>query len=208
MQTPTQMLAGMATAGLIAGPHRPYALVAGAVAGVLPDVIDWWARQVFRRPDVVITLNPDEVWAHPQHVGLARIVQAMYEQGRFDTPGRPRPLLYGIREHGWYARSLLPQSGDVTFDRTARSPVLGRTYAGFWARATSYYVSQSSHPLWFAARAGAGILPGYGAVDLLRRLGADAQRPGLEALFDSYAPDKAAMRRLPLAPRVVDLSGS
>ena len=77
-----------------------------------------------------------------------------------------------------------------------------------WRRATSHYVSQSSHPLWFAARAGAGILPGYGAVDLLRRLDADAQRPSLEALFGRYAPDKAAMRRLSLAPRVVDLSGS
>ena len=164
------------------------------------------ARRV--RPDVVITLNPGETWAHPQHVGLGRIVQAMYEEGDFDTPGRERPLLYGIREHGWYSESLIPQAGDVTFDRTARSTVLGGTYAHYWTAATSCYVSQASHPVWFAARVGAGILPGYGAVDLIRRLDACARRPGLEALFRQYPPDEAAMRRLPLRPRVVELSGT
>jgi LmbE family N-acetylglucosaminyl deacetylase len=165
--------------------------------------------EVVRRvcPDVVVTLNPGETWAHPQHVGLGRIVQALYDAGGFDTPGRERPLLYGIREHGWYEESLVPQTGDVTFDRTARSAVLGHTYAQEWTAATSRYLSQSSHPLWFAARVGAGILPGYGAVDRIRRLDAGAQRPGLEALFRQYPPDRAALWRLPPVPCLVDLSG-
>jgi len=83
MQTPTQMLVGMATAGLVAGPHRPYALVAGAVAGVLPDVIDWWARQVFRRPDVVITPDP----LAPDAPMIAQGVQVALRQVR--ESGRP-----------------------------------------------------------------------------------------------------------------------
>jgi LmbE family N-acetylglucosaminyl deacetylase len=158
------------------------------------------------RPDVVVTLNPDETWAHPQHQGLGRIVRALHAAGGFDTQGRPRPALYGIREQGWYAESLLPQSGDEEFDRRARSGVLRRTYAEYWAQATSAYVSQSSHPVWFAARVRAGILPGYGDVDVVRRLDGGAGQ-GLEALFEQYPPDRAAMERLPRHPRVTDLSG-
>lgn len=158
------------------------------------------------RPDVVVTLNPDEKWAHPQHQGLGRIVRALHAAGGFDTPGRPGPVLYGIREQGWYAESLAPQSGDEVFDRSARSAVLRGTYAEYWVRATSAYVSQSSHPVWFAARVRAGILPGYGDVEIIRRLdGGD--RPGLEALFEQQPPDRTAMERLPRHPRVVDLSG-
>lgn len=83
MQTPTQMLVGMATAGLIAGPHRPSALVVGAVAGVLPDVIDGWERHVFRKPDVVITPDP----LAPDAPLIAQGVQAALRQVR--RFGRP-----------------------------------------------------------------------------------------------------------------------
>lgn len=58
MRSLTQLLVGMAAAGVAAGPQRPTALVAGAVAGVLPDMIDWWQRQVFRQPDITVTPDP------------------------------------------------------------------------------------------------------------------------------------------------------
>jgi hypothetical protein len=133
-------------------------------------------------------------------------VRALHADGAFDSPPRARPALYGIREPGWYAESRLPQDGDVTFDRTARSAVLGRTYAQFWNAATSSYVSQSSHPVWFAARVRAGVLPGYGDVEVIRRLDGD-QGAALEVLFARCPPDKAAMERLPARPDVVDLTG-
>ncbi|MEI6210856.1 MAG: hypothetical protein WCR06_04450 [bacterium] len=58
MHTLTQLLIGMAAAGVMAGPQRPAALVAGAVAGVLPDVIDWWAHHLLRQPDITVTPDP------------------------------------------------------------------------------------------------------------------------------------------------------
>jgi len=152
-------------------------------------------------PDVIITLNPDENWAHKQHSGLGRIVQGMYDEGQFDQPGQPRPILYGIREHGWYDRSLVPQRGDERFDRTVVSPVLGASYAEAWTTATSAYISQSSHPIWFAARVEAGLLPGYSSFDLIRRLD-HSHRPGLPALLADYPPDAAAMGALPARPAV------
>ena len=54
----TQILIGMAAAGVVAGPQRPSALIAGAVAGVLPDLIDWWQQQVFRQPDITVIPDP------------------------------------------------------------------------------------------------------------------------------------------------------
>ena len=163
--------------------------------------------QVAKRvqPDVIITLNPDETWAHRQHWGLARIVRQMYGKGEFDRPGEPPPTLYGIREHGWYDQSLVREPGDVRFDRTAVSPVLGATYEDAWTKATSVYISQSSHPIWFGARVAAGLLPGYTDFDLIRRLDATG-RPGLAAQFASQAPDSRAMAALPAKPRVVRLS--
>ena len=158
------------------------------------------------RPDIIITLNPAETWAHPQHWGLARIVQSLLDGGAFDVSGRPRPALYGIREEGWYKRSTRPQSGDIRFDRTAFSPVLGKTYAEHWKEATSAYISQSSHPDWFAARVRAGILPGYGAVDIIRLLEPGEGPPRLDVLLESSSPDSAAMARLPSIPAIVDLS--
>ena len=171
----------------------------GSLGELLRDV----GAQV--RPEVVVTLNPDETWAHPQHQGLGRIVRSLHAAGAFDAAGGARPPLYGIREVGWYAESLAPQTGDVSFDRTARSPVLGTTYARCWRTATSSYVSQSSHPVWFAARVRAGILPGYGAADVIRRLDA-GDTPGLGTLFARFPPDRAAMRLLPARPAVVWLS--
>jgi len=58
MNTFTQLLLGMATAGVAAGPQRPTAFVAGAVAGVLPDAIDWWLRQLVQQPDITVTPDP------------------------------------------------------------------------------------------------------------------------------------------------------
>ena len=58
MRSITQILVGMAAAGVAAGPQRPLALVAGAAAGVLPDAIDWWSRQLFRQPDITVTPDP------------------------------------------------------------------------------------------------------------------------------------------------------
>ena len=157
------------------------------------------------RPDIIITLNPDDTWAHPQHWGLARIVRALLDAGDFDLSGRPRPALYGLRENGWYTRSRQPEPGDIRFDRNVRSPVLGQTYAAYWRAATSSYISQSSHPIWFGARVRAGILPGYGGVDIIRLLEPQAGLARLDVLFQEHPPDSAAMARLPLRPGVVDL---
>jgi len=63
MRTVPQMLLGMAAAGLIAGPQRPCALVAGAVAGVAPDALDWWLLHLRRKP--LITVTPDPLAPDP-----------------------------------------------------------------------------------------------------------------------------------------------
>jgi hypothetical protein len=104
----------------------------------------------------------------------------MYRQGRFNRADEPAPILNGIREHGWYDQSLVPQAGDEGFDRMAMSPTLGATYEQAWTMPTSSYVSQSSHPIWFAARVAAGLLPGYSDFDLIRRLDGSG-RPSLFA---------------------------
>ncbi len=158
------------------------------------------------RPDLVITLNPGETWAHRQHTGLGRIVAALHAEGLFDTCGRDRPALYGLREHGWYEESLIPQAGDAVLPRARRSAVLGQTYAEYWRTATWYYLSQSSHPVWFAARAGVGLLPGYADADLIRRLDDGPMSASLEALLERFPPSARLQARLPPAPILVDLS--
>lgn len=120
------------------------------------------------RPDLTVTLNPEETWAHPQHVGLGRLVAKWRSAGRFDQP--QRPALYGLREHAWYPESMPRQPGDLTFFRATHSNVLGSTYERYWRKATSAYISQSSHPVWLDARAAVGILPGYRGIDVLRRI--------------------------------------
>ncbi len=154
------------------------------------------------RPDIIITMNPDETWAHPQHQGLGQIVRALHRGGFFDRPGLPRPPLYGLREHGWYFKSLERQVGDLTFDRSDWSSVLETTYADYWWGVTSTYVSQSSHPIWFEARTGIGILPGYAEIDLIRRLTCGDCSDGLEEQFERYPPTRPGMNRLPDSPSV------
>lgn len=158
------------------------------------------------RPDLVITLNPDETWAHPQHVGLARIVERLWGTGAFDPPGAPRPTLYGLREHGWYQESWPPQSGDLWFDRSLYSLVLGMDYEAYWREATAFYLSQSSHPVWFDARVEVNILPGYLGVDKIRRLDPLAEDEGLDHLFARFPPNAAWAALLPATPVVIDLA--
>jgi len=79
----TQLLVGMAAAGVAAGPQRPFALVAGAVAGVLPDVTDWWLQQVFRQPDITVTPDP----LAPEPATMAQGVRLALQQVR--SSGRP-----------------------------------------------------------------------------------------------------------------------
>ncbi|MEI6621267.1 MAG: PIG-L family deacetylase [Actinomycetes bacterium] len=153
-------------------------------------------------PDVIITLNPGETWAHPQHQGLGKIVTAMWNAGELTSPDATRPALYGIREIGWYQQSVVPQTGDEQFDRTIFSPVLGRTYADYWSWVTSSYVSQGSHPVWFAARVGTGFLPGYKQVDVIRRLVDVPPDQTLTALFAKYPPD-ASLATKPGLPQVI-----
>lgn len=149
------------------------------------------------RPDIIITMNPDETWAHPQHRGLGQIVQALHKTGFFDRPDAPGPELYALREHGWYFESLEHQEGDLTFDRYQWSSVLGATYADDWRAVTSTYISQSSHPIWFEARARVGILPGYAETDRIRRLDCGDCPDGLDEQFELYPPSTPAMRSLP-----------
>jgi len=151
------------------------------------------ARQF--RPDIVVTLNPGETWAHPQHVGLGRLVEKWLEADLFTTGGR-RPDLYGLREHAWYTESMTAQSGDLTFRRDQRSQVLRETYESYWRAATSAYISQSSHPAWLDARAAVGILPGYHGIDILRRL------EGHRGLFLGAPRDRKAYTTLPRTPIV------
>lgn len=159
------------------------------------------------RPDIIITLNPEETWAHRQHFGLARIVRDIWQAGGFDLPGALRPTLYGIREHGWYQQSWQPQSGDLQFDRTVFSPVLGMSYEAYWRGATSFYISQSSHPVWFDARVGVNILPGYRGIDMIRRLDSLTDRAGLDLLFTRFPPDLQRAAQLPAAPVEINLAG-
>ncbi|WP_295585580.1 PIG-L family deacetylase [uncultured Lamprocystis sp.] len=158
------------------------------------------------RPDLVITLNSGETWAHRQHFGLAQIIEGLHAAGHFDTPGRHRPALYGLREHGWYTESQVPQAGDIAFRRGQRSPVLGQSYEEYWRTATWYYTSQSSHPVWFAARAGVNLIPGYGDQDLIRRLDSTRGAATIDLLLRRYPPNAARQARLPARPRVLDLS--
>jgi hypothetical protein len=71
----TQLFLGMAAAAIVAGPSRPSALVIGAVAGVLPDLIDWWERVVFRQP--AITVVPDPLARRPAQFPAAGVLQAL-----------------------------------------------------------------------------------------------------------------------------------
>jgi LmbE family N-acetylglucosaminyl deacetylase len=158
------------------------------------------------QPDLIITLNPDEVWAHRQHSGLGHIVKTLHAAGDFDRPGAPRPALYGLREHGWYPESQVPQIGDLRFDRAATSSILGQTYEDYWRVATGFYLSQSSHPTWFAARVGVGLLPGYGRDDLIRRLDDGREWENLDGLFMRYPPDPTRQDQLPKAIEIIDLS--
>ena len=82
MRPPVQMLVGMTAAGLTAGPHRPLALLVGAVAGVLPDAIDRWVRQVFRQPDVVLTPDPLAPDACLLAAGVHAALRHAWEQRR------------------------------------------------------------------------------------------------------------------------------
>ena len=77
MRSTTQLLVGMATAGVVAGPQVPAALIVGAVVGVLPDAIDEWFRQLFRQPDIIVSPDPldpqPEVVATGLRAALARV---------------------------------------------------------------------------------------------------------------------------------------
>ncbi len=187
-----------------------------------PDFVDgWeigiqtWNQELLRTrlsavihrfpPDIVITLNPDEVWAHPQHQGLGRLVRQWHQAGMFDRQDGTRPPLYGLREHGWYPESLEAQGGDEDFDRLAASPVLRQTYGEYWRESASTYVSQSSHPVWFDARVGVGLLPGYGAFDRIHRLDCTDCPGGLSERLARQPPRQRRMNRLPRQPRVYHL---
>jgi hypothetical protein len=78
----TQLLLGMATAGVVAGPQRPLALVAGAVAGLLPDLLDGWAGQLYRQPDITVTPDPLDPQLAPMAAGLRLAIQQTRATGR------------------------------------------------------------------------------------------------------------------------------
>jgi len=81
------------------------------------------------------------------------------------------------------------------------------SYESYWRKATSFYLSQSSHPVWFDARVGVNILPGYRGTDMIRRLDGIEEQEGLDTLFRRFPPDMLLAGRLPIKPVVVDLSG-
>lgn len=166
-------------------------------------------RQIARRtrPDVVITMNPDESWAHRQHQGLGRLVEQLHSNGGFDRIGKPRPWLFGLREHDWYPESQTPQFGDEHFDRQTWSSILNARYTDDWRRVTSTYLSQSSHPIWLEARAAVGLLPGYGSLDVIRQLNCGDCEDGLTQMFQRYPPSSRRMQALPRWPRVHHLGG-
>ena len=96
MHSLTQILLGMAAAGVVAGVQHPWALVTGAVAGVLPDLIDWWLQQVFLQPDITVTPDP----LAPAPATIAQGLRLALQQVRVDGCGcvlrlNPLPLLRG-----------------------------------------------------------------------------------------------------------------
>ncbi len=164
-----------------------------------------WDKRALRRdlsaiarqfqPDLVVTLNPGETWAHPQHQGLGRLVLKWRNAGRFG----PRLPVYGLREHAWYLESMTAQPGDLRFNRARRSRVLNTTYDTYWREATSAYISQSSHPVWLDARAAVGLLPGYRGIDILRQV---TPAGNLRQQFGQWPRSREAYAHLPRRPIV------
>lgn len=138
------------------------------------------------RPDVVITMNPDPEWVHPQHSGVGKLVRELYDAGNFST-GKRAPALYAIRENDWYEQSKDSQPGDEVFARGERSRLLGKTYGEHMRSGAKVYKTQSSTPKALAARADKGIVPGYQDVGILRRLDTGSA-PGVSALLEAHEP--------------------
>lgn len=153
-----------------------------------------------------MTSNPDETWGHKQHWGLGKIVQDYWREGKLSSKGKS-PMLFGIREYGWYTKSQQPQTGDEMFRRDIYSPVLGMTYKSYWEAATSSYVTQPPHPVWLSGMIAAGKVPGYHDVDIIRRLDSMDNKDTLTNLFSEYEPSLQQMNSLPSAPIIIDLTG-
>lgn len=80
MYASVQILIGAAAAGLVTGLSRPSGLLIGAVAGVLPDVIDWWAHVLVRRPGLVITPDPADPDPRVVAEGLHAAMRAAHDK--------------------------------------------------------------------------------------------------------------------------------
>jgi hypothetical protein len=88
MRPITQLWIGLATAGAIAGPQHPLALLVGAVAGLLPDLLDEWARALLRQPDLMVAPDP----RNPSPAPMADGLRLALRQAR--ATGRPVILRY------------------------------------------------------------------------------------------------------------------
>jgi len=82
MRTGTHILAGTAAAALVVGTRHPTVWVAGTLAALLPDLIDWMKIHVRQRPDITIT--PDPLLPQPSQIaqGVQLAIKQVHDMGR------------------------------------------------------------------------------------------------------------------------------
>ena len=97
------------------------------------------------RPDVVITLLPDNKRVHPHHQAIAIITRRLFQAGKL---GPTAKQLYGLEETVWYSpdtfqSGALDEAQKVRFD-TSKACVKNKkiTYASYAAKGASMHKSQ------------------------------------------------------------------
>lgn len=95
------------------------------------------------RPDVVITLLPDNAKIHPHHQAIAQLARKLFHAGKLGGAKQ----LYGVEESAWYppqtfATNPLGQADKVRFDTSRETKHKGHTYAAFAARGAAHHRSQ------------------------------------------------------------------
>lgn len=95
------------------------------------------------RPDIVITLLPENGKIHPHHQAIAQIARRLFAARKLGTARQ----LYGVEESAWYppatfATNALEEAEKVRFDTSRETRRKGMTYAAFAARGAAHHRSQ------------------------------------------------------------------